>query len=94
MAWSNDKVPAPLAAGVNWWLESDPKHSEDVVMVADDGQDALILSGFNNADQVAWVNPEGSVHVIKAPWRLVRMGEEAEDDEDVKAKRTYGDLYG
>ena len=84
MTWSSDNalVPAPLVAGVNWWLESDPRHTEDVVMVADDGQDALILSGFNNVDQVAWVNPEGSVHVIKAPWRLVHTEESEEDDDN------------
>lgn len=77
--WTHDKAPAELVAGVNWWLSSSPAHSEDVVMVAEDGADALILSGHSNADAVAWVNPDGTVRVMKAEWRPVHFAETQED---------------
>lgn len=75
--WTSDKAPDQLMAGVNWWLNSDPKHSEDVVLAAEDGQDALILSGFNNVDTVAWVNPDGTVRTMTTEWRTVHTEEES-----------------
>lgn len=74
--WTHEKAPDALVAGVNWWLNSLPAHSEDVVMAAEDGQDALILSGFNSADTVAWVNPDGTVKTMKAEWRTVHTEDE------------------
>lgn len=71
-------APAKLVAGVNWWLNSDPAYAEDVVMVADDGQDALILSGLQSVMCVVWVDPEGHVRTLKGRWDTVHQ----EVDED------------
>lgn len=75
--WSNDKAPAELVAGVNWWLQNE-KHTEDVVALTDDGQDALILSGFNSPDKVVWVNPSGHIQAMRGHWFSVHQvgGEE------------------
>lgn len=75
--WSNDSVPAKLAAGVNWWLNSDPDHAEDVVALTNDGQDALILSGLNDdVMYIVWVDPEGTVRTLKGQWNMAHIEEE------------------
>lgn len=72
-------TPAKLVAGVNWWLNSDPDHSEDVVAMTADNQDALILSGFNDVIAVVWVDPEGLVRTLKGRWDTVHKEEEEEE---------------
>lgn len=75
MAWSNDNAPAPLVAGVNWWLDQSG-HKEDVVMLAEDGMDALILSGYTSVDGVAWVSYDGLVRSLTGEFRMVHMEED------------------
>lgn len=72
------KAPAELVAGVNWWLNSDPAHAEDVVAMTEDNQDALILTGFNDVYGVVWVDPAGRVRQLKGQWTDVH--EEPEEE--------------
>jgi hypothetical protein len=103
LSWSNDKAPAELAAGVNWWLDSSEDRSEGVVMVAEDGMDALILSAED--DEVAWVDYGGEVRVMKGGWKVARRAggnpvrrkivvEVTVDDTDERATQTATEFAG
>ena len=77
-------TPAKLVAGVNWWLNSDPDHYEDVVAMTEDHQDALILSGLQSVMAVVWVDPEGRVRTLKGRWDTVHEEEDEEEAEAIK----------
>jgi hypothetical protein len=81
-AWTTrpGRMPEELAAGVKWWLEGSPSHSEDVVAMTDDNQDALILSGLNDVMSVVWVDPEGRVRTLKGQWETVHLEEDEEEE--------------
>ncbi len=67
-------VPESLTEGLDWWVS---RHSEDVVAMAADNQDALILTQQGNAQMgVAWVDPTGLVRTLDGRWTVAHRVED------------------
>jgi hypothetical protein len=73
--WDTEGAPAPMVAGINWWLTD---HPWDIVMLAQDKRDAVILAGLNDVEGVVWVDYEGKVSTLMGRFQLVHT----EDDEE------------
>lgn len=60
--------PETLTTAVTAYLDEDP---EGVLMVAQDGLDALVLEVHGEADRVLWFTPDGEVKVSRTPWTVL-----------------------
>lgn len=60
--------PEPLKAAATAYLAEDP---EGVLMVAEDGMDALVLEAHGEVERVLWFLPDGEVKVARTPWSVL-----------------------
>lgn len=60
--------PEPLTTAVTAYLDQDP---EGVLMVSQDGLDALVLEVHGEVDRVLWFTPDGEVKIARTPWAVL-----------------------
>jgi len=60
--------PEPLVTAATAYLSEDP---EGVLMVAQDGMDALVLEAHGEVERVLWFTYDGEVKVARTPWTVL-----------------------